>query len=399
MPVSSTPHHRPVVLLGGSIGSLSYARSLGRRGIDIHCLGTGASSPVSSSRYSTYREMGDVSKRESHWLEELSSIGRRQGGRGVLFPTGDDTVLFASRHAITLSENFSLNVPGEETVRTILDKKAQYRFAEAAGVPVPRTLYPDEEDIESIAEEMDYPCLLKPRHSRIWRATAGSKLTRVNSPGDLIRAYHCMARFDPKVMVQEMVPGGDDCLFGFLAYYGLDRRCLGWMTKRKLRQFPPLYGDGSLQESVREPRVEELSRRLLDGLGYRGMVGVEYKRGVDGEYRLIEINPRSVSGNLLATAAGVDLPFIAYSDICGSSAPGGVGFREGVRLINEFWDYRSFLEYRRAGRVSTAGWLRSVIGRGKVYAYFARDDPGPFMSLLSRVGSERLKRIGGIAGE
>lgn len=164
---------RPVVLLGWSIGSLSYARSLGRRGIEVSCLGSDASSPVASSRYASYTEMGSVLKQEETRLEALSGISGDQGGMGVLFPTGDDTVLFASRHANELSGQFSLNVPGEDTVTKILDKKMQYREAEAAGVPVPRTFYPDEEDIGDVAGRADYPCLLKSRHSRIWRARAG----------------------------------------------------------------------------------------------------------------------------------------------------------------------------------------------------------------------------------
>ena len=77
-----------------------------------------------------------------------------------------------------------------------------------------------------------------------------------------------------QTMVQQIIPGGDRALVGYLAFWDGGRE-IAWLTKRKLRQNPPGFGDGSLQVSAELPEVAELSRRLLRALDYRGFVGVD----------------------------------------------------------------------------------------------------------------------------
>ena len=114
-------------------------------------------------------------------------------------------------------------------------------------------------------------------------------------------------------MVQEIVPGDDTALFGYLAFFDEEGVEVAWLTKQKLRQHPAQFGDGSLQITVDAPEVAALSRRLLGAFDVRGFVGVEFKRDErSGTYYLIEINPRTVSGNQLAISAGVDFPWIGY---------------------------------------------------------------------------------------
>lgn len=390
-----TKPDRPVVLLGGSIGALSFARSLGRRGIQVSCLGSATDSPMAHTRYARYKALPSMEDREDLWLDALISLGERQRGRGILFPTGDGYVEFTAQHSEELDDLFDFNVVDEEKAAMILNKRSQYKEAERSGIPLPRTFYADERPLPEIADTIDFPCVLKPYQSSRWRRYAGSKLKVVSSRSELGPSYEAMSRIDPEIMVQERIGGGDDQLYGFLAYYDADGKLIAGMEKRKLRQFPPLYGDGSLQVSVKEPRVRDLSRRLLEHLGYRGLVGVEFKRDPeDGLFKLMEINPRSVSGNMLAVGCGLDLPYIAYCDISGLPVPSGMNPRAGVSFVNEYWDLRSFLEYRRAGKMTGSQWLRSLIGPGKVYAFFAADDPSPFMGLVRRTISRRVRTEG-----
>jgi predicted ATP-grasp superfamily ATP-dependent carboligase len=75
-------------------------------------------------------------------------------------------------------------------------------------------------------------------------------------------------------MVQEIVPGEDTNLVGYLAFWDHDGREVAWLTKRKLRQNPPQFGDGSLQITELNDEIAALSRRLLERFDYRGFVGV-----------------------------------------------------------------------------------------------------------------------------
>ena len=188
-------------------------------------------------------------------------------------------------------------------------------------------------------------------------------------------------------MVQEIVPGEDRALFGYLAVWDSDGRELAWLTKRKLRQNPPGFGDGSLQITVEAPEVADLSRRLLRAFDYRGFVGVEFKLdATSGNHYLMEINPRTVSGNQMAISAGVDFPWIGYRYLTGSE--GGAeptrAFRPGVKFLNEELDAQAYLALRKSDGMTIGQWARSIRGTTS-RAIWARDDPLPFVVLTWRL--------------
>ena len=190
---------------------------------------------------------------------------------------------------------------------------------------------------------MPFPCLLKPYTSHVAQRTLGQKVLVARSAGELVSGYERLAALEVPAMVQEIVPGGDRALFGYLALWDSDGGELAWLTKQKLRQHPPRFGNGSLQVTVESPEVAELSRRLLRAFDYRGYVGVEFKLdAATGTHYLMEINPRTVSGNQMAISAGVDFPWIGYRYLTG--AEGGAGpppaFRPGVKFVNEELELR-----------------------------------------------------------
>ena len=133
-----------------------------------------------------------------------------------------------------------------------------------------------------------------------------------------------------------------------------------------------------------------MSRRLLRAFDYRGFVGVEFKFDArDQRYYLIEINPRTVSGNQLAISAGVDFPWIAFQYLIGGNPevkPSALG-RPAVTYVNEEWDVQAFLSMRKTGALNLRGWLGSL-RQARAKAFWAWDDPLPAL-----VGLGRLARL------
>jgi predicted ATP-grasp superfamily ATP-dependent carboligase len=184
-------------------------------------------------------------------------------------------------------------------------------------------------------------------------------------------------------------------LFGYLAFWDAEGVERAWLTKQKLRQHPPNFGDGSLQITADVPEVAELSRRLLRAFCYRGLVGVEFKHDArDGSYRLMEINPRTVSGNQLAITAGIDFPAIAYEYLsgCRLGIDQAQTFRPGVKFVNEEWDLKAYLALRKTGRMSVGHWLRSLRGT-QARAIGAWDDPFPVVVVLWRFLSAFCRKV------
>jgi predicted ATP-grasp superfamily ATP-dependent carboligase len=125
--------------------------------------------------------------------------------------------------------------------------------------------------------------------------------------------------------------------------------------------------------------VEDQSIRLLQSLGYHGLVGVEWKLDPrTGKHKLIEINARGVNTMALAGACGVDLPYIAFRDKTGLPQEPLKDWQVGVKWINIVHDIWAARALHRLGRLSLREWLKSIAGQ-KVDAVYAADDPRPFV--------------------
>ena len=125
---------------------------------------------------------------------------------------------------------------------------------------------------------------------------------------------------------------------------------------------------------------------MIKNSGYSGMASTEYKfDSRDGQFKLIDINPRTCMIGELAIASGVDLPYIYYCDMIGKKLEPVEQSRVGIKWLCFEWDFLSFLEYRRRRQLNFIDWISSLKGE-KVYAYYAKDDPKPFLFACYRFG-------------
>jgi len=368
------------IVFGGSCNGLSFLRSLGRRGVPTLLL--------ESERYlGTFTRFGKVlmlppvNAAPDLWEEVLAYVAARLDQPGVIFATSDELCLFVSQREAALKRHYRLLMPDATTMQQIVNKRSQYEIAQAAGIPVPAIHFPESPAAAArVAAAMTYPCLLKPYTSHTARKKLQGKVAVVQTAEELRAAYERITGKGITVMIQEIIPGADSELFGYMAFWDEAGREVTWVTKRKLRQFPPQFGDGSFQVTVDAPEVAELSRRLLRAFRYRGFVTVEFKRSArDQVCRLIEINPRTVSGNQLAICAGVDFPWLGYQHLTGASAGTVAPFRVGVKYVNEEWDVQAYRALHRAGQLDRRSWLRSLTGT-EAWALGAWDDPRPLLA-------------------
>jgi predicted ATP-grasp superfamily ATP-dependent carboligase len=386
--LASNVRQQPLaVILGSAWNGLSFARSLGRRGIPVLVL-EGGRNLGSYTRYGKVLTLPPVDDDPEAWIRVLRFVSERLTDPGVLLPMGDGHMLFVSRYEEVLRAGFRFVVPPGEAVEQIVNKRLQYAVAREAGVPTPGIWFPESADhVRELSAELPFPCLLKPYTSHIAKKALGQKVIVARSAGELIAGYQRVAAHDVPVMVQEVVEGDDPTLLGYLAIWDREGRELAWVTKHKLRQNPPGFGDGAVQITAEAPEVADLSRRLLRAFDYRGFVGVEWKLDIaTGVLKLMEINPRTVAGNQMAIDGGVDFPWIGYRYLTGSDgdAEHTRGFRPGVKHVNEELDTKSYLALRRSHGMTVGQWARSLRGTTS-WAIWARDDPLPFVILVFRL--------------
>lgn len=318
---ASRPMPAAVVVDVGWVNGLAAVRSLGRAGAPVIAVDHRRSALGARSRYCRALLAPDPGVDEEGFVETLAALGAALSRPAPIFPTHDEQLNAIARAEGTLGRHFLFPFPRWELLERIQSKRFQLEQAAAAGVPVPRTFHPRSgAEALAAARELRYPVLVKPSDPTGFRRRFRRQAFRCTSDRELERAFADAEPFAP--MVQELIPGGDDELYTLGSYLGANGEALGVFTGRKLRQTTRGIGTCRVGEAVASDEVEELGLRLLRSIGFHGLSQVELKRDPrDGQYKLMEINPRLWQWHGLAAACGVDLPRIAYWDLLGTRLP------------------------------------------------------------------------------
>ena len=254
---------------------------------------------------------------------------------------------------------------------------------------------------EAARLDVGFPLIIKPAVKESFNALTVAKAWRVDSRAELQQRFTEAAQLLPVelLMIQELIPGsGKDGDGEQLSYAALCRRGapLAQLVARRTRQYPPDFGRAStFVETIEDPEVEEMSRRLLGHLGFDGLIEVEFKRDPrDGELKLLDINPRVWGWHTLAQRAGVDFPYLAYRLARGEEITERPHARTGERWLRVSTDLPSGIREVLRGNEPLVPYLKTLFSRHES-AIFARDDPLPALvefPLLLTTLVRRLRR-------
>ncbi len=372
---------------GSDTNWLGTARSLGKMGVPVIRL-----SPKSwyQSKYCSTVISPRISQEPQKYLEFLLTLGEQLSRRGAprpfLMPASDNALILLSKNESELKEYFVSVVPNWNCVEKIIDKSKTYSAAKKLGIRVPETYtLEDLDSLNEIAETVSFPCLVKPAYSHIFTVKFKKKLYEVSSKEQLISTCEPLLVQGHKLLLQEKIVGSDDCIFDFSTCFNENSEPLTLFTQRKLRQHPPNFGIGSFGESVWEPRIIDPGLRLLKGIGFYGVAMVEFKKDArTGDYVLIEINGRSSTRMYLATACGLNIPYILYKDLMVEKQERVKNYeckyKVGIKWVHLKLDFLTMMKKRKMAEITVANWLRSLMIGKKVYGVFSLDDPAPFFS-------------------
>ncbi len=242
----------PAIVLGGRDNALSVARSLTGADVRVLVLGDPQSPARHSRRRSAFVDVGTGEGVPERWMAWLASGPRA----GVLLPCSDEALEFVAMHRSDI-ERFGYRAveADDEVLLAMLDKDRTYALAREIGVDSPRTLtIRDPDDLLPAAEQVGYPCALKPLHSHLFARHFKTKVLLVEHPEDLRRHFDCLRDLGLEMMLTEIVPGPDTRYCSYYSYLDEDGRPLFHFTKRKLRQYPKGFGLISHQVTTGTPR-------------------------------------------------------------------------------------------------------------------------------------------------
>jgi len=77
-----------------------------------------------------------------------------------------------------------------------------------------------------------FPCFLKPAYSHIWRKRyTNAKVITVNNKTELLSKASEICNLGLEVMVQEIIPGGDETIFSAVAFLNKESQPLAVCEK------------------------------------------------------------------------------------------------------------------------------------------------------------------------
>jgi D-aspartate ligase len=385
----------PAVVLGGTVTALSVARSLWEAGISVYVLDR-RDSPARVSRQRT--AFVDVSGSDTQ-ARMLDWLQRAPDG-AVVLAAGDDGLELVARHRADLVSAGLLPMEADDGVLlAMLDKTRTYELASANGIATPNTtLLGTIADVEEIAGELSYPCVLKPTHSHLfqYRANSAAKALVIDGPAELRLEFERLRAVGVEMLLTEVICGPNDEFVSYYSYIDDDGTPLLHFTKRKIRQYPPGFGIGTYHATTHDREVADLGRRFFEAVGLRGLGNVEFKRdGGDGQLKLIECNARFTASNELIRRSGVDLALFSYNRLTGRPTPPVDDYRDDLHLWEPVNDTRAFLVYRRRGELTFAEWIRSLAHR-QCFPVARLSDPLP--AIVRHAGQVKRARRGGGPG-
>ena len=234
-------------------------------------------------------------------------------GYDVVLPVEEEYALWLSRHRAEVGEKAA--VMGWETVSRASDKTKLMALCEERGFPHPRTRDLENCTMKDAAGYVGFPALLKPAHG------SGSRGIRlVHNLAELSDALPSIQAESGPCALQEYIDGHGE-YYNVMLYRCKDGSWGNHAITRILRYYPVNGGSSSLCVTIEDFRLVKICQDVLEALDWHGFADFDLLDKGNGDYRIVEMNPRIPASVRAAEAAGVNFPEMIVSEVLGRDFP------------------------------------------------------------------------------
>lgn len=365
------------VVLGGYVNGYSIAQELNEMG----------SGPMVLVQYNNqiarfsnkFCKKVTVNKSPDSLLLELERLNERYGYL-VLFPTDDLFIenLFKIKDKI---KGFAFLPFNPENISACSNKAVQYDFCEKLGIPYPKSLeLKASHDISKLEQELRFPIIIKPNKREdlkidLFRSILISSKKEIESHRFRLEEFYGKG---VSFLASEVVPGSSNGnIYAYVGYRSpRTKTILNEWIGRKLTQYPDDYGVFSSASNEAPEIVREQGQRLLNGMDLHGICEPEFKYDPrDGDYKLMEINLRSMMWHRVGNLSGVFLQQTQWLDALGETVPKYEQTNKEVHF--------SYLKHEVVNLILRKGYLRffkNNLFKGDIngLALYEKGDMKPF---------------------
>lgn len=369
---------KQVIIIGGHIQALGLARQAANLGMTVVLF---VEDGYSVARFSNSVKNTVVFGNVEQLKEKLACY--RDSGT-LLFPTADDYVEFLAANFKELSMHFVLGIPNPEIVALFGDKRKTYQFAEQAGIPHPKSCYPNTlDDIECIADKITYPIVIKPAVMYSFHKMFGKKAFRCDSKEELVNRCTEISRKMPvnSLVIQEFLSGGAKSLFSY-GTFAVNGEPKAWVMANRIRQNPMDFGNSTTFAVTCDiPAIEQSARRILKDTRYTGLAEVEYMYDDKSDtYKFLEINTRAWKWHSVSMGLGFGFLSEMIYYLNGERGNFHPSTKE-TGWVERLTDYTIIAKETIKGRMKLSDALRTY-RQQKVSAVWSWKDPMPAVMYL-----------------
>lgn len=292
------------MILGGGLQAVSTARSLkeSKYGVIVW---------VSHKDYSTYSNAIDycIVDNDIDDIAKLINVVNRHS-IDVIIPMSDRLALFLSKNKQIILEksNCHVAVPDYEIINMASDKLKLMDLCRTHGFPHPQT-FKDIEITDSTIDNLPYPVLIKPNHS-----VGARGIIKVHTPNELKKHLPEIRQTFGDCHIQEYIAGNLP-YYNVMIYRNVNGTVINSAVLKIIRYYPIDGGSSCMCITVELPELVDLCCHILQELHYTGFADFDILQTKDGEYKIIEINPRVPASLRGASISGVNFPNLIVSDL------------------------------------------------------------------------------------
>ncbi len=309
------------VFLGADLNCYNFARAFHEAyGVESYAFGRYAMAPTKYSKIIHFTIVPDIDN-EPTMLQVLHDFAKEHAGKKLyLFGCTDDYAAMIIRRKAELPEYIA---PGPAAdLYGLIQKKAEfYEVCDKFGIPYPTTkVLTSPVDADELTEDklgFAYPIIVKPSSSVAYWKFPFDGMKKVYTAADPAEAAAIVKQiyasgYPDKMILQKMVPGGDDHMRVLTAFSDENGKVRAMCLGHTMVEEHTPHGLGNHAAIVTEdttalPLVENI-RQMLEACHYTGFSNFDIKCSDEpGDFRVFEINLRQGRSNYYVTASGMNI--------------------------------------------------------------------------------------------
>ena len=313
------------VLLGSDANVYGMARSFYMEyGVTSLAIGKGALAATANSKLVKMAVVEPNLEDDAVFVRTLTDFAKAHTGKTlVLVSCGDNYTGLMARARAALEPYYKFACPTPELVAELDTKEFFYQACERHGLSYPRTFGCTNENYKTVELPFPFPCIIKASNSvAYWNCKFPHKkkvfVAYSKEEFDAITAAIYSSSYQDNLVLQEYIPGDDNCMRVLNCYSGLDHKVKLMALGRPLleEQTPEGIGNYAAIMNVRDDELMEKMKAFLEDVGWEGFSNFDMKYDTrDGKYKLFEMNPRQGRSSFFVTASGYNLAKWLVEDV------------------------------------------------------------------------------------